>query len=62
MSVYHVYLLFIQRPGKCLGSPTTGVTYTCEQSCGYWELNQGLVIEQPAFVTIEPSLQTAAMH
>jgi hypothetical protein len=38
-------------------SPRTRVTDSCELPCGCWELNLGLLEEQPVHLTIEPSLQ-----
>lgn len=33
-------------------------TCSCEQSCGYWELNSGPLQEQQVFLTTNPSLQS----
>ena len=33
--------------------PEAGVTGGCELSCGYWELNQGSLEEQPVLLTTE---------
>ena len=38
-------------------SPGTGVTNSCELPCGCWDLNLGLLEEQPVLLTAEPSLQ-----
>ena len=40
---------------ESVGSTETGVTDSCELSCGSWELNPE---EQPVLLTAEPSLQT----
>jgi hypothetical protein len=37
--------------------PETGVADCCELPCGCWDLNPGLLGEQPVLVTTEPSLQ-----
>jgi hypothetical protein len=34
------------------------ITDGCEPSCSYWELNSGLLEEEPVFLTTEPSLQS----
>jgi hypothetical protein len=39
------------------GSPGTGVVDNCELPCGCWELNPGVLQEQPVFLTTESSLQ-----
>jgi len=46
----------------CIGmrvseSPGTGVTDSCELTCGCWELKPGPLEEQPVLLTSEPSLQ-----
>ena len=38
-------------------SSGTGVTYSCELPCGCWELNLGLLEEEPVLLTAEPSRQ-----
>lgn len=61
MSVYCMCSFYIQRAAKGLGAPRTGITYSCEQPCGYWELNQGLLKEQGALLTTEAPLQISAI-
>jgi hypothetical protein len=36
--------------------PGTGLTDSCELSCGCWELNSGPPEEQPVLSTTKPSL------
>ena len=43
--------------GEAVGSPGTGVTDRCELPCGCWELNPGLLEEQPVLLTTKLSLQ-----
>jgi hypothetical protein len=38
------------------GFPGTGVTDSSEQPCWFWELNLGLLGEEPVLLTTEPSL------
>ena len=38
-------------------SSGTGVTNSCELTCGCWQLNLDPLEEQPVFLTTEPSLQ-----
>ena len=40
--------------------PGTGVTDSCELSCGCWELNLGPLGKQPVLQTAEPSVQPQA--
>jgi hypothetical protein len=42
---------------KVSGPPWAGVTDNCDPTCGCWELNQGLLEEQPMLLTTEPTLQ-----
>ena len=47
-------------PGKLeegVGFSGTGVTGSCELSCGCWKPNTGLLQEQQVLLTPEPSLQ-----
>ena len=45
-------------PVEAIRSLGTGVTDSCEQPCGCWELNLGPLEEQEMLLTTEPSLQT----
>ena len=47
-----------QRPEEGIGSPGTEVTDNCKPPCGCWELNSGLLEDQPVLSTAEPSLQS----
>ena len=42
--------------------PGTGVTNSCELSCGCWELNLGPLEEQSVLLTAESSLQLLLCH
>ena len=53
LSTPHVYL---QRPEEGDRSPGTRVMDSCEIPCGCWELNPGLLEEQPVLLTFELSL------
>lgn len=37
-------------------SPETGIINSCELSCGYWEVNLGLLEMQWLLLTAKPSL------
>jgi hypothetical protein len=41
---------------ECVRTPEAGVTDIDELSCGCWELNLGLLEEQPVLLSAEPSL------
>lgn len=43
-------------------SPKTGVTDSCKQPCGSWELNVGPLEEQPMLLTAEPSLKPLTLY
>ena len=38
-------------------SPGTGITDSCELSCGCWDLNLGSLKNKPMFLTAKPSPQ-----
>ena len=40
----------------CLEYPGTGITDSYELSCGCWEMNLGLLKQQPVLLITEPSL------
>jgi hypothetical protein len=44
------------RPEEAITCPGTGVIGGCEPLCRRWESNPGPVLEQPVFLTTEPSL------
>jgi len=44
--------------GEGVRASGTGVIDSCELPCGCWDLNLGLLEEQPALLTAEPSLQS----
>ena len=39
-------------------SPETGVTFSCEPPCGFWELNHGPLKEHSVLSMIEPLIQS----
>jgi hypothetical protein len=51
-----MYVLYLDVPTswKRASDP---ITDGCEPPCGFWELNLGLLEEQPVLLTAEPSLQ-----
>lgn len=50
-----IYVWCLQRPEKGVESPGTGVIVGCEPPLGCWELNLGLLEEQPVLLIAEPS-------
>lgn len=50
--------MFCQHVSLCEGAgfPGTGDTDSCELPCRWWELNLGLLEEQPVRLTTEPHL------
>ena len=50
MLAYHVCAWCPWRLGKGIGSSTTGVTDSCEPSCGCWESNLGPLEKQPVLL------------
>jgi hypothetical protein len=54
-----MYLLCVQCLPVCIpaGQKTTSdfITDGCEPPCGCWELNSGLLEEQPVLLSAEPS-------
>jgi hypothetical protein len=57
MCVYLLYTWNLKSPENGIGSPETRIIDSCELPCGYWELNPGLLEEQPVLLTAETSLQ-----
>lgn len=55
VSVYHMHARRPYGLEEVIGSPETGVTNHFEPLCGCQESNQGLLEEQPFFLTTEPS-------
>lgn len=52
-----IHFMNIQKTEGNVRSPETVVRDGCEQSCGYWLLNPGLLQEQPMFLSTELSFQ-----
>lgn len=49
--------IYICTPEQSIGSHKTTAVGGCEPLCGCWELNSGLLQEQPVFLTTEQSFQ-----
>lgn len=56
ISVFHLYVYCPHRPEMASDCPGTWVTDGCEQLCGCWESDPGLLEEHPLFLTMESSL------
>lgn len=48
VSVHHKYTCCWQRSEEGVGVPESGVAYSCELTCGLWELILGRQTEQKA--------------
>jgi hypothetical protein len=57
ISVYHLCARSPERTEKSIRLPGTGIPESHETPCGGWEVNSGLLQEQPVLLTREPSLQ-----
>lgn len=55
VSVHHMYTCYWQRSEEGVGVPEIGVTYSCELTCGFWELTLGLQTEQKVLLATELS-------
>jgi hypothetical protein len=53
MSMYHVHARYPQRQEESIESLGVETRDSCESPCGCWELNLGLLEEQPVLLTIE---------
>ena len=50
--------IYMSTPSLSSDTPEEGIrSYGCESPCNFWELNSGLLEEQPVLLTTEPSLQ-----
>jgi hypothetical protein len=56
--VYHMNTWCLLRPEENVGASETEVIDDCELPCGCWELNLGLLEEQPVLLSTESSPQT----
>jgi hypothetical protein len=55
MHFYHMCTWSLWRSDEGIKSPGTGVTGACEHQYGCWELNPGLLQEQPVLLASDPS-------
>lgn len=56
ISVFHLYVYCPHRPENGIRCPGTGVTDGCEQLCGCWKSDLGLLEEHAILLTMESSL------
>lgn len=54
VSVHHVCAVPAEARRNQGKFPATGVTYSCELPCGFWETNPGPLQEQQMFLIPEP--------
>ena len=57
VSVYNVHVCHPQRLEEGVRSVSISIIDGCELPCGCWDLNPGLLEEQPVLLTSEPTLQ-----
>lgn len=64
MFCQHVHFAPLERlvPEEGNGYPETVVTESCEQPCGYRELNPDLLQEQLVLLKMKPSLQSPCLN